>query len=291
MEKRYFQRKFLKWRKRIRNDLRNINMKKPKVLVFSGYGLNCEEETQFAFNLAGGDAEIIHINDLIKNKKRMRSFQVIAFPGGFSYGDDTGSGNAYAHKVKNHLWSEIERFLKGEKLIIGLCNGCQILVNLGLVPGLGNKYGERQVALLHNESARYIDRWVDLKIESSSPWLKDVKKLSVPIGHGEGRLFADERTLEKLEKKNLIAFTYVKGEICTFQNLPANPTGTLKNIAGLTDESGRVLGMMPHPERSIFFTQLPNWTFVKEDYKRQGKKIPTYGPGLKVFQNAVSYFS
>ncbi|MBP7832443.1 MAG: phosphoribosylformylglycinamidine synthase subunit PurQ [Candidatus Levybacteria bacterium] len=264
---------------------------KPKVLVFAGYGLNCEEETQFAFNLSGANATIIHINDVIKNKKQMRDFQIIAFPGGFSYGDDTGSGNAYAHKIKNHLWDEIERFVADKKLIIGICNGCQILVNLGLVPAINNAYGVRQVALLHNDSARYIDRWVDLKVESISPWLQDIDTLSVPIAHGEGRLFADGKIVKELHKKKLIAFTYTKGEMSTFQNLQANPTGTAKNIAGLTDESGRVLGMMPHPERALFFTQLPNWTFLKEEYMRQNKKIPVYGPGLKIFQNAAAYFT
>ncbi len=264
---------------------------KPKVLVFSGYGLNCEEETKFAFETAGATADIVHINDLVLNKKKMRSYNILAFPGGFSYGDDTGSGNAYAHKIKNHLWEEVRRFIDDKKLIIGICNGCQIVVNLGLVPALENTYGERQVALLHNDSARYIDRWVDLKIESASPWLLGIDTLSVPIAHGEGRLFADQKTLDLLNTKKLIAFTYIKGEMSTFQNLPANPTGTLKNIAGLTDESGRILGMMPHPERALFFTQLPNWTLLKEEYLRKGKKIPTYGPGLKLFQNAVKYFT
>ncbi len=263
---------------------------KPRVLVFAGYGLNCEEETQFAFNTAGASADILHINDVIKNKKILREYEILAIPGGFSYGDDTGSGNAYAHKIKNHIWDEIERFVNAEKLVIGICNGCQILVNLGLIPALENNYGVRQVALLHNESARYIDRWVDLKVTSKSPWLSAIDTLSLPIAHGEGRLFADEETLSNIRQKNLIAFKYIKGEISSFQSLPANPTGTLESIAGLTDESGRVLGIMPHPERALFFTQLPNWTFLKEEYQRQNKKIPEFGPGLAVFQNAVTYF-
>lgn len=263
---------------------------KPRVLVFSGYGLNCEEETKFAFDTAGANADIVHINDLVLNKKKIRDYEILAFPGGFSYGDDTGSGNAYAHKIKNHLWEEMQKFIDEKKLIIGICNGCQIIVNLGLVPALEHKYGQREVALLHNDSARYIDRWVDLKVESNSPWLSGINTLSVPIAHGEGRLFADQKTLTLLQKKKLIAFTYTKGEMSTFQNLPANPTGTLKNIAGLTDESGRILGMMPHPERALFFTQLPNWTLLKEEYLRKNKKIPIYGPGLTVFKNAVRYF-
>lgn len=264
---------------------------KPNVLVFSGYGLNCEEETKFAFEKGGAVADIIHINDLIENKKKLQKYQILAIPGGFSYGDDTGSGNAYAHKIKNHLWGEIERFITRDKLIIGICNGCQILVNLGLIPAVDNKYGQRQVALLHNDSARYIDRWVDLKIRSSSPWLKNIDMLSVPIAHGEGKLFTDKKILESIKKKNLIAATYIQGEVCDFQNLPANPTGTVEDIAGLTDQTGRILGMMPHPERAMFFTQLPHWTYLKEVYKREGRKLPDDGPGIKIFQNAVEYFS
>lgn len=264
---------------------------KPKVLVFAGYGLNCEEETKFAFDTAGADAQIVHINDLIANKKRIQEYQVIAFPGGFSYGDDTGSGNAYAEKTRNHLWPEIKKFVESDKLVIGICNGCQILVNLGLIPAIDKNYGERQVAFLHNDSTRYIDRWVDLKVESASPWLKDIETLSVPIAHGEGKLFADAKTLSRIKKENHIAFSYVNGDMCEFQNLPANPTGTVDDISGLIDETGRVLGMMPHPERALFFTQLPNWTLIAQDYQRKGKKLPVYGPGLKIFQNAVSYFT
>lgn len=264
---------------------------KPRVLIFSGFGLNCEEETQFAFNLAGASADTIHINDLIENKKKILDYQIYAFPGGFSYGDDTGSGNAYAYKIKNHLWPEVERILKQDKLIIGICNGCQILVNLGLVPSLQKKYGQRQVSFLHNDSARYIDRWVDLKVESNSPWLKNIDTISAPIAHGEGRLFADKIILERLQKEKSIAFSYIKGDICVYQDLPANPTGTVDNIAGLTDPTGKILAMMPHPERSIFFTQHPDWSLLAEKYRREKKPLPTYGPGLKIFQNAVTYFT
>lgn len=264
---------------------------KPRVLVFSGFGLNCEEETSFAFEYAGADCDTVHINDLIADKKRIKNYQILAIPGGFSYGDDTGSGNAYAQKIKNHLWEEIREFITGDKLVIGICNGCQILVNLGLVPAIDKKYGEPQVALLHNDSARYIDRWVDLKITSTSPWLKDIDVLFAPIAHGEGKLFADKKILHQIRDKKLAAMEYIKGEVSVYQNLPANPTGTLENIAALTDTTGRILGMMPHPERAMFFTQLPHWTHLAQQYRRAGKPIPKEGPGVKIFQNAVNYFS
>lgn len=266
-------------------------MSNTKILIFSGYGLNCEEETKYAFELAGGKADIVHINDLIDGRYSLKDYQIIAFPGGFSYGDDTGSGNAYANKVRNHLWNDLQDFVKRDTLAIGICNGFQIIVNLGLLPALNWQYGDREAGLLHNSSARYIDRWVDLKVKNKSPWLKNISTLSVPIAHGEGRFYASEKTVEEIKKKKLIALKYVHGEICEYQNLPANPNGSLEDIAGITDESGRILGLMPHPERSLFFTQLPQWTFLKEQYLRKKEKIPEFGPGLQIFKNAVEYFS
>ncbi|MFA6383295.1 MAG: phosphoribosylformylglycinamidine synthase I [Parcubacteria group bacterium] len=255
-------------------------MRKPKVLILSGYGLNCEEETKFAFELAGAEGRIVHINDLIDGSVKLKNFQILAIPGGFSYGDDTGSGKAYANKIKNHLQKEINDFVKEDKLVIGICNGFQILTNLGLLPG----------ALNFNDSARYTDRWVDIKIEGESPWLVGIKTLSVPIAHGEGKYFTDKKTLAKLKKEKRITAKYFKGEICRYQDYPANPNGALEDIAGVLGAGGKILGMMPHPERAMFFTQLPNWPYLKEKYKREGKKIPIYGPGLKIFQNAVKYF-
>lgn len=266
-------------------------MIKPRTLIMSGYGLNCEEETKYAFELAGGMADIVHINDLIDGTKKMDAYQILAFPGGFSYGDDTGSGNAFANKVRNHFWSKIKAFIKKDKLVIGICNGFQILVNLGILPALDNKYGNREVALIHNDSARYTVRWVDLKIENKSPWLCGIDTISLPIAHGEGKLFCDEKILSLLKKKNLIAMKYATGEICNYQSLKANPNGSLENIAALTDESGRIFGLMPHPERAIFFTQLPHWPYLKEKYQREGKKLPKSGPGLQIFQNSINYFS
>ena len=265
-------------------------MKKPKVLVFSGYGLNCEEETKYAFELAGASAEIVHINDLIDGIKKIKNYEILAFPGGFSYGDDTGSGNAFANKLRNHLWEDLKKFLKEDKLIIGICNGFQILVNLGLLPATSGQFGNRETALLANNNTRYTVRWVDLKIENKSPWFKEIKEISLPIAHGEGRFYAPDKVMKKIKELNLIAARYVEGEICKFQDLKANPNGALEDIAAITDESGKILGMMPHPERAIFFTQLPHWTYLREVAKRNKKVVAKYGPGLKIFKNAVKYF-
>src|SRR3989338_7645473 len=199
---------------------------KPKILVFSGYGLNCEEETKYGFELAGAVADIIHINDLIGGRVKLSDYQILAVPGGFSYGDDTGSGNAYANKLRNHLWQDFLRFIKQDKLIIGICNGFQILVNLGLLPALNKDYGRRTVALMPNDSARYTVRFVDLKVENNkSPWVKGIDTLSIPIAHGEGKFYADKEILKQLNKKKLIAFRYFNGESCKYQNLKANPNG------------------------------------------------------------------
>lgn len=257
-------------------------MVKPKVLVMSGYGLNCEEETKYAYELTGAQADIVHINDLIDGLKKLNDYQVLTFPGGFSYGDDTGSGNAFANKVRNHLWDKVTHFVHRDNLVIGICNGFQILARLGLLPV--------KIALTNNNSARYTVRWVDMKVENNSPWLKDIKTLSLPIAHGEGKLFAEKNVLETMKKNRLIALRYIKGEICNYQNLPANPNGSLDDIAGITDESGRIFGLMPHPERAIFFTQLPQWPYLKEKYLRERMHIPNAGPGLSIFQNAVKYF-
>ncbi len=164
------------------------------------------------------------------------------------------------------------------------------MVSLGLLPALNNNYGERQAALVHNDSARYLDRWVDLKFENNSIWTKDVGTISIPIAHGEGKFYADANTLEKINENNLIAAKYVKGGACNYQNLEANPNGSLEDIASITDQSGRLIGMMPHPERAITFTHLPNWPLLKEQYKREGKEIPKEGPGLQILRNAVKYF-
>jgi phosphoribosylformylglycinamidine synthase len=262
--------------------------KLPKVIVLSGYGLNCEEETAFAFELAGGKAEIVHINDLIERKNRLFDYQILAIPGGFSYGDDTGSGKAFANKLKNHLLLQLQKFAQNDKLIIGICNGFQILTQAGLLPG----------SLTFNDNARYTVRWVDLHIPpltkggrgGVSPWLASIEKISLPIAHGEGKFFADKKTLTLMKKQNQIAAIYTKGKICRLQNLNPNPNGSLADVAAVTANKGRILGMMPHPERAIFFTQLPHWTLIKERLIRAGKKLPKFGPGLQIFKNSVNYF-
>ncbi|TSC63400.1 MAG: Phosphoribosylformylglycinamidine synthase 1 [Parcubacteria group bacterium Athens0416_74] len=256
-------------------------MIKPKVTIFSGYGLNCEEETKAAFEFAGAEAHIRHINDIIATPSVLKESQVLAFPGGFSYGDDTGSGKAYGNRVKEHLSEELDAFLQRDTLAIGICNGFQILTSAGLLPG----------ALIANDSARFICRWVDLKVEGHSPWLRGIESLSLPIAHGEGKYYADQKTLAQLKKDDAVALRYERGPMSEHFDLPGNPNGALENIAGVTAYDGRVLGLMPHPERAIRFTQLPQWTCEKERYLRDGAPVPEEGPGIALFRNAVDYFA
>ncbi|MBI5456332.1 phosphoribosylformylglycinamidine synthase I [Candidatus Kaiserbacteria bacterium] len=255
-------------------------MKKPNALIFSGYGLNCEEETKVAFEVAGAKADIVHINDLISKPSILKNYQIAAIPGGFAYGDDTGAGKAYGAKLKQHLGEEIEKFLERDTLLIAICNGFQVATSAGILPG----------ALIANDNARYTCRWVDLKVTSNSPWLRGIKQLSVPIAHGEGKYVASKETLNKLKKEKALALTYVKGDVSKHFDLPANPNGSTLNIAGVTARNGRVIGLMPHPERATRFTHLPHWTYLKEKLVREWKKMPTDGPGIQIFKNAVQYF-
>lgn len=264
-------------------------MTKPKAIILTGYGLNCEQETAWAFELAGASVDILHINDLIAKPKILTSYQILAVPGGFSYGDDLGSGRAYANKLNNHLREYLQKFAESDKLMIGICNGFQILTQTGLLPG----------ALTFNNSNRYTDRWVDLAVSPSfskrgpggvSPWLHNINSLSLPIAHGEGKYIANKKTLSEIVKNNQIAGQYFKGEIATYQNLIPNPNGATMDIAMLTSKNGRILGTMPHPERGILFTQTPDWPLKKEQLLREGKTLPKFTNALKIFKNAVEYF-
>lgn len=242
-----------------------------KVLILSGFGINCEEESKYAFEIAGANqVDIYHINDLIKDKSILNNYEILCFPGGFSFGDDLGSGKAFANIVRNNLLDEIEKFIEQKKLIIGICNGFQVLTNLNLLPG----------ALAHNESGLYIDKWVKLKInpENNSPWLSGISDIELPIAHGEGNYQISEEALNSLKTNHQIAFEYKE-----------NPNGSLENIASVCSYEGRVIGMMPHPERAIFFNQDPLWTLKKDQLKRQSKDVPEYLPAINIFKNAVNY--
>jgi phosphoribosylformylglycinamidine synthase len=218
----------------------------------------------------------VHLNDIIARPSMLAKAQIVVFGGGFAYGDHTGAGKAYGNRVREHLGKALEKFLARDTLMLGICNGFQILTSAGILPG----------ALIANDIPRYNARWVDLEVQNGSPWLKGITRMSVPIAHGEGKYVRD--TSSNIESE--VALAYVKGEMCEHFDLPANPNGSLDDIAGVTARDGRVLGLMPHPERAVRFTQLPHWTLLREEYVREGKPLPKEGPGLQLFRNAVEYF-
>lgn len=268
-------------------------MAKPETLILTGYGINCEEETAFAFMTAGSSVRIIHINDLIDNKSLLDNYQILVFPGGFSYGDDTGSGKALANRMKNNLYNEIEKFIDRDTLTLGICNGFQVLVNLGLLPLVENFDGTAKAALEYNESFRYQCRWVDVRVEKDSPsiFTKNIERMHIPVAHGEGNFYAPENEINRIESLNLVSMRYIKKDGSSANSeFPYNPNGSMNDIASICSPDGRIMGMMPHPERGMFFTQRDDWTLLKEQYIREGKEIPVYSDGIELFKNAVNYF-
>lgn len=259
-----------------------------KVLIIAGYGLNCEEETLFAFQHVGVDGKIVHINDLIENPKMMDEYQILAMPGGFSYGDDTGSGNGLAQKIRLSLWDDLTKFKERDTLMIGICNGCQIMANLGLVPA----HGKRSVAVTYNANNRYQCRWVTVKAnaENASPWLSGVDSLYIPVAHGEGRFMMSEETLAGLHADKQIAFQYAHGDELANGVFPHNPNGSTDDIAAITDDTGRVLAIMPHPERGMFSWQRDDYDVLKDGAQRRGEALPEEADGITLFKNAAKYF-
>ncbi len=268
-------------------------MAKPKTLVLTGYGINCDDETAFAFEKSGADTKIIHINDLIKNPSEMNDFQIFMFPGGFSYGDDTGSGKALANKIKNNLIDELFNFVERDTLMLGICNGFQVMTNIGILPALNGFDGKAEVALEHNQNTKYQCRWVDLEINKDSPsvFTKGIKTLHVPVAHGEGNFYADDNTIKLLEDNKLVTMKYAKsnGKLANGE-FPYNPNGSINDIASICDKSGRIMGMMPHPERGMLFTQRDDWTLIKEEHLKSGKPLPEESEGISIFKNAINYF-
>lgn len=255
---------------------------KVKTLVLLAAGINCDKETELAFELAGSVAEGVHINDLIANPKLLKDYQILAIPGGFSFGDDISSGQVLAQQIKCRLTEAVENFIADGKLVLGICNGFQVLVKLGLLPGTEASIRRQEVALTFNTSVKFEDRWVYLQPAPNcrAIFLKDLKgPIYLPVRHGEGRFVADAKLLDDIKAAGQIGLRYVdkRGD---FGDYPVNPNGSLDEIAGISDPTGRIFGMMPHPEVFIRPTQHPRWT-------RDEARVPA---GLEIFKNAVKYF-
>ncbi|MFA5592167.1 MAG: phosphoribosylformylglycinamidine synthase subunit PurQ [Micavibrio sp.] len=265
---------------------------KAKSLVLTGYGINSEEETSFAFEQAGFQPTIRHINDLAENPGELDDIQILCIPGGFSYGDDTGSGNAFAQKMRLTLWDHLQKFIGRDTLTLGICNGCQIAANLGLAPAINGQYGERSIAVTHNLTARYQCRWVDIAVQdTNSPWLANGTRLHLPVAHGEGRFMMTDETLETLRDKKQIALRYIRPDGTPAGGaFPYNPNGAMDDIAGITDPTGRILALMPHPERGMFAWQRDDYALLKDKARRAGKPLEDSADGMRIFENAARYF-
>ncbi len=256
-------------------------MIKPNVLIFRTAGTNCDKETEFAFSKAGAKTELNHIN-VIKQKKNLSAYQIICIPGGFSYGDDLGAGKIFSLEINLWLKDRLQKFLEKGGLILGICNGFQILTRSGILPGLNFN---QTATLIQNDSKRFEDRWVQLKINTDSNclagkiWLKDLPEIiNLPVAHAEGKFFCDSQILKNIKNNNQVALQYSNFKDKDIK-YPDNPNGSLDDIAGIADKTGRVFGLMPHPERFIFTHQHPDWL---------QKKITTYG--FNFFKNSVEYF-
>ncbi len=269
-----------------------------KALVLTGYGLNCDYETSFSLAKAGAEPHRIHINELILGgntgfKAKLKDFHILVFGGGFSWADDHGAGVVMASKLKNNLGDQIESFIQDGKLILGICNGFQCLVNLGLIPGFDFDYRKRSVAITYNDSGNFIDTWVNLKINPQSPCIftKGISSMELPVRHGEGKFYAQNKQVDRLLKDGQVVLQYADGQGNEAKGRwPFNPNGSLKDIAGICDPTGRIFGMMPHPEAYNHFTNHPDWTRKKDAMARQGMNLEEeHGEGIKIFKNAVHY--
>jgi phosphoribosylformylglycinamidine synthase I len=256
-----------------------------KACVVAGFGINADEELALAFELAGADTRRVHVADLIAEPGRLGAFRILAFPGGFSFGDHLGSGKVFALLFKRNLGEALLEFVGKGGLVIGICNGFQILVKMGLLPNLGGDFSRQEVSLIHNDSGKFEDRWVRLSFAVESPclWTKGLDFMDVPVRHGEGKLVTGSpQTLGGIETGGLAAARYVSpngGPV----RYPDNPNGSVRDIAGLCDTTGRIFGLMPHPEAFLFKENHPDWSLGGA-----GKGGELHGAGLRIFRAGVA---
>lgn len=267
----------------------------PRVCVLRAPGTNCDVETKFAFDTCGGRADRVHLYRLIEKPAILDDYQILCIPGGFSYGDDIGAGVVFSSQLRGHLGDVVQRFLSSDKLILGICNGFQTLLKAGVLPYGAAGWGktdrsEMDSTLTWNHNGKYTARWVHLKVaDSNNVFLRGIKEIDLPIAHAEGRLLSrSDSVVENWRRHHQVALQYASWDSGTDgashpvnDRWDANPNGAVADIAGLSDPSGRVLGLMPHPERFLFATQHPHWTRLK---------LEGNGAGLKLFQNGIEYF-
>lgn len=263
---------------------------KVKVCVMYGDGINCDNETLEAFKHVGAEPRKTLIADITDRTVNLEDYQILAFPGGFSAADYLGAGKFFAIKLKTLIGDEIMKFVEAEKLIIGICNGFQILTKYPLLP---SPTSEQTVSVTYNESARFEDRWVYVKMIQESPcvFTKGLDIMHLPCRHGEGRVVAlNEQMLKEMEQNDQVVGVYAheNGKPANGE-YPVNPNGSVGDIVGICDKTGRIFGWMPHPEAFMYFTNDSRWTIEKEALRRKNKPIPQIGEGLQIFKNAVEH--
>lgn len=257
-------------------------MTKPEVLILRAPGTNCDQETGFAFELAGGNSRFVHVNQLLHEPNLLNSAQILCLPGGFSYGDDIAAGRILGSQLQHRLSDAIHEFRAAGKLILGICNGFQILIKSGFL--LPPDHFGLPATLTWNESGRFIDTWVNLKVDGNQcVFLKGIDQLYLPIAHAEGKFVPrDQTVLDALQDNGQLALKYCRpGGLNGQVPFPHNPNGSVANVAGICDETGRIFGLMPHPERHIDPTHHPRWT-------REG--LAGIGDGFAIFKNAIEHF-
>lgn len=255
-------------------------MTKPRVCVIRTDGINCDEETFYAFEKAGAECRRVHVNQLRSGNEKLASYQIFALPGGFSYGDDVHSGKILAVELTSFLKDQLAEFVEAGKLVIGICNGFQVLVRTGLLPD--RNLGEIKTTLMANDS-HYECRWVNLLVERSHcVFTRGMEGtiMNVQVAHGEGKFYTDPATLQEIENRGQVVFRYAGTDGKPTVRYPANPNGSSNAIAGICDSTGRIMGLMPHPERYVEKTQHPNWRRMPDN---------TIPHGMAVFKNAVDY--
>jgi phosphoribosylformylglycinamidine synthase len=267
--------------------------KEVRAMVIAGNGTNCEREVANACRLAGAEVvDIVHIAELLAGRARLDGYHFLNLAGGFLDGDDLGSAKAGANRFLHapvagsdeHLVDQLQRFVDEGKLIMGVCNGFQLMVKMGLLPGLGGEYRNQTTTLTFNDSGRFEDRWAYLKVDPDSPciYTRGLSGIYLPVRHGEGKFVASsEKVLKEIESKSLSVLKYSDSDYAVpTMEYPLNPNGSMNAIAGICDETGRLFGLMPHPEAYVHRTHHPRWT---------REELPEEGMGLLLFQNAVRF--
>lgn len=257
-----------------------------RVLVLTGLGLNCEAETARAFELVGACPELVHLSDLLAGHRKLADFHILAFAGGFAFGDHLGAGFVFANRIRWRLYDELVSFIERGGLAIGICNGFQTMVRLGMLPGFDGEYRTQRATLAPNDRLGYWDTWVRLEANPRSPclWTRGIRTLELPSRHGEGKfLAADEEIAARLAASGQIALRYADDQGPT-ERWPANPNGSPGGVAGICDPSGRIFGLMPHPDAYLYPFQHPQWSRRRYD---PGWAAPSEGEGLMIFRNGV----